>query len=100
MTDFQHRVYEKTKEIPKGRVTTYREVAKAIGRPKAWRAVGTALNKNPYPIEVPCHRVIRSDMLLGGFSKGAEEKKRLLEKEGVVIEKDRVRGEIFRLSSP
>ncbi|MFQ5800431.1 MAG: methylated-DNA--[protein]-cysteine S-methyltransferase, partial [Candidatus Hydrothermarchaeales archaeon] len=87
MTDFQRMVYEKTKEIPRGRVTTYQEVANAIDRPKAWRAVANALNKNPHPIEVPCHRVIRSDMLLGGFSRGAEEKKRLLEEEGVVIEK-------------
>jgi O-6-methylguanine DNA methyltransferase len=97
ITEFQHRVYEKTKEIPRGRVTTYKEIAVAIGRPDASRAVGNALNKNPFPIEIPCHRVVRSDRLIGGFSKGGAEKTRLLEEEGVVIENGRLNGDILKM---
>ncbi len=94
-SEFERLVYGKTKEIPRGRVSTYKEIAKAIGRPDAHRAVGNALNRNPTPIEVPCHRVIRSDKKLGGFSKGPDVKKRLLEREGVAVYEDAVVGEIY-----
>ncbi len=94
---FEELVYAKVKEIPRGSVTTYREVAIAIGRGRSYRAVGNALNKNPHPITVPCHRVVRSDFTIGGFSKGAEEKKRLLSGEGVKFVGGRVRSEyMFR----
>jgi methylated-DNA-[protein]-cysteine S-methyltransferase len=95
--NFEEAVYSKIKEIPKGRVTTYKEVAVAIGKPGASRAVGNALNRNPHPIEVPCHRVVKSDLTIGGFARGTKEKKKLLKKEGVKFDKNKVRPEfIFR----
>ncbi|MBU5688315.1 MAG: MGMT family protein [Candidatus Aenigmarchaeota archaeon] len=71
------------KKIPRGRVTTYKELARVLGT-KAYRAIGNACNKNPYS-DVPCHRVIKSNGEIGGFARGVEEKIRLLEKEGVKI---------------
>lgn len=69
---------------------TYKQVAKLAGSPKAWRAVGNALNKNPNLKTIPCHRVIRSDGKIGGYNKGAWKKSALLRKEGVIIKKRRV----------
>ena len=84
-TKFQLKVWNYLKKIPKGKVKSYLEVAKAIGKPKAFRAVATAVGKNPYPLLIPCHRGIRSDGSLGGYSGngGIKEKKRLLLKEKV-----------------
>ena len=72
-------------KIPKGETRTYKEIAKAIGKPNSSRAVANACAKNPYPIVVPCHRVIRSDGLIGGYSGigGTKRKKELLEREGI-----------------
>ena len=86
-TFFQIKVWNFLKKIPKGKVKTYLEVAKAIGKPKAFRAVANAIGKNPFPIKIPCHRVIRSDGSLGGYSGkgGIKEKKRLLKLENVFI---------------
>jgi methylated-DNA-[protein]-cysteine S-methyltransferase len=81
LTEFSKRVYEAVKTIPKGEVRTYGWVAEKIGKPGAARAVGNALNKNPFPIVVPCHRVIAKNSL-GGFAKGLGAKKRLLRSEG------------------
>ena len=92
---FLHRVLELTRKIPKGRVTTYGEMARALGKPGSARAVGQALKKNPRPVEIPCHRVIRSDGSAGGYGgsgKGREKRKlELLEKEGVRVEKGKVK---------
>lgn len=82
-TAFEQRVYEATRRIPFGKVATYGQIAKAIGNPKAQRAVGQALGKNPIGIVIPCHRVVASDSL-GGFTGGLEHKKRLLRFEGVL----------------
>jgi len=84
-TIFQKAVWEAARKVPKGKVTTYAAIAKLVGRPKAVRAVGNALNKNPYAPAVPCHRVVKSDGSLGGFAGGVKKKKFLLEKEGVRI---------------
>jgi O-6-methylguanine DNA methyltransferase len=84
LTPFQKAVYRVVARIPRGRTMTYAQVAVAIGRPKAVRAVGNALNVNPFAPDVPCHRVIRSDGALGGFASGPEVKRRLLRREGVV----------------
>ena len=75
-------VYRIIKKIPKGKFLTYKEVAKKIGSPKAWRAVGNILNKNRDP-KIPCHRVIRSDWKIGGYNKGLKRKIFLLKKEGI-----------------
>ena len=68
-TKFQLKVWNYLEKIPKGKVKTYLEVAKAIGKPKAFRAVANAVGKNPYPPKIPCHRVIRSDGSIGGYSR-------------------------------
>lgn len=80
-TDFERAVWQVVKTIPRGEMRTYDWVAKRIGRPRAARAVGQALKKNPYPGLIPCHRVICSDGSLGGFSQGKEIKKRWLQRE-------------------
>lgn len=82
-TEFQIKVWEEIKKIPKGETRSYKEIAIAIGSPKASRAVANACGKNPYPILIPCHRVIRSDGSLGGYSGlgGSGKKKHLIEKE-------------------
>ena len=83
LSDFEKKVYKTTLKIPAGQVRSYKWVAETMGKPNASRAVGNALNKNPYPIFVPCHRVIKSDGSIGGFAGGSKAKKRLLTKEGV-----------------
>jgi len=83
-TDFERDVWHKALEIPRGEVRPYGWIAAEIGRPKAVRAVGTALGHNPVPLIVPCHRVVRSDGMLGQYSLGGPENKRtILAEEGV-----------------
>ena len=79
-TEFQIKVWEELSKIPLGETRTYKEVAEAIGHPKSSRAVANACAKNPYPIKIPCHRVIRSDGGLGGYSGfgGVKKKQQLL----------------------
>ena len=79
-TKFQKKVWLELSKIPKGETRTYKEIAIAIGRPLAVRAVANACGKNPHPIKIPCHRVIRSDGKLGGYSGpgGSATKRRLL----------------------
>ena len=88
-TKFQEKVYKICKKVPKGKVITYKEIARALGT-KAYRAVGTALNKNLYAPEVPCHRVINSNGKIGGFASGVSKKIKLLKKEGVEIKGKRI----------
>lgn len=93
MRTFREKVFQVVKEIPPGGVLTYKEVAKLVGKPKAWRAVGNILrhsaelsrshkNRNP---KIPCHRVIRSDGKIGGFNQGQRKKIILLKKDGIKI---------------
>lgn len=84
---FNRRVYEVTREIPPGQVLTYGDVAQRLGEPDAARAVGRALGQNPFPVIVPCHRVVAAGGQLGGFSGGAGRvtKQRMLEIEGAVL---------------
>ena len=86
-TKFQLKVWKYLKTIPKGQIRTYSEVAKAIKKPKAVRAVANAIGKNPYAPKIPCHRVIRSDGSLGGYSGkgGINTKRKLLKLEGVLL---------------
>lgn len=85
LTTFQKAVYRVVLKIPKGQTRSYKWVAKKIRHPKAYRAVGNALNKNPYPGMIPCHRVVKSDGTMSGFSKGVSAKKRLLSNEGIMV---------------
>ena len=86
-TEFQLKVWAYLRKIPRGSVRTYSQVAKDIGKPLSTRAVANAIGKNPYAPKIPCHRVIRSDGSLGGYSgKGGVKTKRfLLKKEGIKL---------------
>lgn len=86
MITFREKVLKIVAQIPKGKILTYKEVARRAGRPKAYRAVGNILNKN-YDSQIPCHRVIRSDGKIGGYNHGIKKKKLLLKKEGVKLNK-------------
>lgn len=100
-TDFTKKVLEVVVKIPYGKVMTYLQVAKKAGSPRAYRAVGTVLKKNyrnsqkQFPIvefkPVPCHRVIRSDGLVGGYARGQKEKERLLRIEGQIIDDHKIK---------
>lgn len=96
LTPFQRKVLETEFKTKKGTVNTYKELAKASGSPKAYRAVGNALSKNPYPIIIPCHRTVKSDGTIGGFggvAEGLESKKTLLELDGLMIQDKKVVGD-------
>jgi methylated-DNA-[protein]-cysteine S-methyltransferase len=80
-TPFQKKVWSALAKIPYGQTRSYQEIAKSIGHPKAFRAVGNANGRNSIPLIVPCHRVIESDGGLGGFGHGIKMKKRLLDLE-------------------
>ena len=86
-TKFEIKVWKYLKTIKKGKIKTYQEVAKAINKPNAVRAVANAIGKNPSPPKIPCHRVIRSDGSLGGYSGagGLKAKKKLLKSEGISL---------------
>ena len=85
-TKFQISVWEEIKKIPKGQTKTYKDIAVALKKPKSSRAVANACGKNPLLIEIPCHRVIRSDGKLGGYSGkgGMKQKRKLLKEEGAL----------------
>lgn len=84
MGSFTQTVYDIVKKIPKGQTRTYKQVAKAAGRPGAYRAVGNILNKNFDPA-IPCHRVIRSGGSAGGYNRGATQKQKRLREESVFV---------------
>ena len=87
--NFNQQCYKLLSKIPKGRISTYKEIAKVLNT-KAYRAVGNAMAKNPNPITVPCHRVINSDGSIGGYSLGIDKKVNLLKKEGISIKKGKI----------
>lgn len=88
-TEFQIKVWNCLVTIKKGEVKTYAQISKLVGRPSSIRAVANAIARNPHPISIPCHRVIRSDGSLGGYSGrgGLKRKRYLLKREGILIKK-------------
>ena len=91
MKTFQEKVLNLVKKIPKGRITTYKEIGKALKRKgQVYRAVGRALKENKTPIKIPCHRVVCSDGSLGGYSRGIKKKIQLLKKEDIQIKNNKV----------
>ena len=97
-TDFEKKVGKLLAKIPCGKVTTYSEIARALGKPKAARAVGNACNKNPNAPKVPCHRVVRSNGSLGGYAHGSKRKAELLKREGIKIAGNRIIGNYFKFA--
>ena len=90
MLSFSEKIYEIVRLIPRGKVLTYKEVAKKAGHPLAFRAVGNILNKN-HDKNIPCHRVIRSDGKPGGYNRGAALKKIILKEEGALDNNGRLK---------
>lgn len=89
VTKFENKVYELCKKVPKGKITTYKEIGDKIGI-KGYRAVGMALNKNPFAPKVPCHRVVGSYGNLVGFASGLKKKAEMLRKEGISIKNNKI----------
>ncbi|MFC1698025.1 MGMT family protein [Nanoarchaeota archaeon] len=88
---FQDKVLNLVKKIPKGKVTTYKEIGNALGgKGQIYRAVGRALNQNSTPIKIPCHRVISSDGTLGGYNQGIKKKIQLLKSENIEIKDNKI----------
>ena len=84
------KIYKKLLEVPKGKITTYGELAKAVGLKNGQRAVGKIMNRNPYPVIIPCHRVVKSDGKIGGYAYGEEIKSDMLTREGIVIKNGKI----------
>lgn len=89
LKSFNEKVWNITKKIPKGNVTTYKMIAHKLNT-KAYRAVGNALNKNPYAPIVPCHRVVNTDGRIGGFASSVKKKIALLKKEGIMVKDNKI----------
>jgi len=86
---FREKIYKIVKQIPKGKVMTYKMAAELAGNPQAWRVVGNILNKNKNS-KIPCHRVIKSDGRIGDYKYGTRKKTSLLKKEGMIIKNGRI----------
>ncbi|MCD4693695.1 MAG: methylated-DNA--[protein]-cysteine S-methyltransferase, partial [Calditrichales bacterium] len=94
-TKFQNKVWETLKNIPYGKVISYKQLAEKSGYKNAYRAVGSANNKNPLPIIIPCHRVVNHNGEPGGFASGLSVKKRLLNLERIKFERNRIHRDFF-----
>ena len=84
------RVYKKLLLVPKGKITTYGELSKAVGLKNGQRAIGMIMKKNPFPVIVPCHRVVNSDGKIGGYAYGKRVKSRMLANEGIQIKDGKI----------
>lgn len=83
--NLEQKVYKKLTEVPQGKVTTYVDLAKAVGLKNGQRVIGQIMKKNPYPVIIPCHRVVKSDGKVGGYAFGEDIKTNMLQKEGIKI---------------
>ena len=88
--NIQQKIFKKLLEVPKGQITTYGELAKSVGLKNGQRAVGRIMNKNPYPVLIPCHRVVMSTGKIGGYAYGEHVKIKMLKDEGVKIENGQI----------
>jgi len=99
---FSAKIYELIKQIPPGKVTTYKILAEAANNPRAYRVVGLILHRNPCLIDVPCHRVVRTSGEVGGYKLGQDYKIQLLQKEGIIIENSTIdlNKHLFKFKTP
>ena len=88
--NLEEKIYKKLLEVPKGQITTYGELAKAVGLKNGQRVVGKIMNKNPYPVIIPCHRVVMSTGKIGGYAFGEHIKIKLLNDEGIQIKNGKI----------
>ena len=86
----EEKIYRKLLQVPEGYVTTYGDLAKAINLKNGQRVVGQIMKKNPFPVIVPCHRVVKSDGTIGGYAYGSKRKKHMLSKEGLKINNNKI----------
>jgi methylated-DNA-[protein]-cysteine S-methyltransferase len=86
----EEKIYKKLLEVPKGKITTYGELAKAVGLKNGQRVVGKIMNKNPYPVIIPCHRVIMATGKIGGYAFGEQIKTNMLNDEGIQIKNGKI----------
>lgn len=91
LTRFQQKVYNLLRKIPKGKITTYKLLAKAVGKPKNWRQIGRILSQNPHPPKYPCYKVVKSNGEIGGYNNGRNAKKKLLQKDGLIVYNNRIK---------
>jgi methylated-DNA-[protein]-cysteine S-methyltransferase len=83
--NLEQKVYKKLLDVPKGNITTYGDLAKAVGLKNGQRIIGKIMNKNPYPVLIPCHRVVMSTDKIGGYAYGEDVKRKMLNDEGIEI---------------
>ena len=88
--NIEKKIYKKLLEVPRGKITTYGELAKAVGMKNGQRVVGQVMNKNPYPGLIPCHRVVLSSGKVGGYAYGEKIKTNMLAREGITIDDGRI----------
>ena len=88
--NLEHKVYQKLLQVQRGKVTTYSALAKAVGLKNGQRVIGRIMNKNPYPVVIPCHRVILSNGKVGEYAWGEKVKTKMLAKEGIKIKKGKI----------
>lgn len=90
MNELEQRVYKELMRVPKGKVTTYGELAKAAGIKNGQRIIGQIMNRNPFPVIIPCHRVVKSDGKIGGYFYGQSVKTEMLSKEGISVKDGKI----------
>ena len=88
--NLEQKIYKKLLEVPKGQITTYGELAKAVGLKNGQRIIGKIMNKNPYPVIIPCHRVVMATGKIGGYAYGEHGKIKLLNDEGIQIKNGKI----------
>jgi len=88
--NLEQKIYKKLLEVPKGKITTYGELAKAVGLKNGQRVIGKIMNKNPYPVIIPCHRVVMSTGKIGGYAYGENIKTKMLSDEGIEIKNGKI----------
>ena len=86
----EKKIYRKLLQVPSGKITTYKELARSVGLQNGQRVIGQIMKKNPFPVIIPCHRVVRSDGKIGGYAFGMDIKKSMLSKEGDCIKKNKI----------
>jgi methylated-DNA-[protein]-cysteine S-methyltransferase len=90
MNVLERKVYQKLLAVPKGKVTTYGDLARAVGLENGQRVIGQIMNKNPFPVIIPCHRVVKSDGKIGGYYYGDDVKTKMLSDEGILIKNGKI----------
>ena len=96
----EKKIYRKLLQVPSGKITTYKELARSVGLQNGQRVIGQIMKKNPFPVIIPCHRVVKSNGEIGGYAYGISIKKNMLVKEGISISNNKIKNfkkTIFRL---